>query len=353
MPLAAANLSDGVGQLGGHRGGHRVLVVGAGSIGERHLRCFLATGRAAVCFAEPNRALRETVAGRYPEATPFESPDAAAAAFGVSAAVVATPAPLHVPIAATLVERGIHVLIEKPLAVAEDGVAELIQAAAARKLVAGVAYVYRAHPVLAAMRAAVAGGEFGRPLELVVVAGQSFPTYRPAYRQTYYARRATGGGAVQDALTHTLNAGQWIAGPIDRVVADAARQKLDGVDVEDTVHVLARQSESVLASYSLNQHQAPNEMTITVVCEHGTARFENHACRWRSMNKPDDPWAERDSATLERDTLFRTQADAFLDAVEGKRPPLCSLEEGQATLRATRAILKSIDEGGWRDAVGC
>ena len=30
---------------------HRVLVVGAGSIGERHLRCFLATGRARVSFA--------------------------------------------------------------------------------------------------------------------------------------------------------------------------------------------------------------------------------------------------------------------------------------------------------------
>ena len=37
----------------------RVMIVGAGSIGERHVRCFLATGRAAVCFAEPREDLRK------------------------------------------------------------------------------------------------------------------------------------------------------------------------------------------------------------------------------------------------------------------------------------------------------
>ena len=33
------------------------LIVGAGSIGERHIRCFLATGRVAVSFVEPKEAL--------------------------------------------------------------------------------------------------------------------------------------------------------------------------------------------------------------------------------------------------------------------------------------------------------
>src|SRR5215217_6265260 len=101
----------------------------------------------------------------------------------------------------------------------------------------------------------------------------ALPFYRPAYRNTYYARRSSGGGAVQDALTHVLNAGQWLVGNIDRVVADAAHLAIEGVDVEDTVHVIARHGD-LLASYSLNQHQAPNETMITVVCEGGTARFE-------------------------------------------------------------------------------
>lgn len=324
----------------------RVLVVGTGSIGERHLRCFRATGRAEVSFAEVNPRLRAAVAARYAGA-------AAHATLGEAlerppdAAVVATPAPLHVPQAAALVDRGVHVLIEKPLGVSLDGVAALADLTAGRGVVAAVAYVMRAHPALAAMRDAVRAGRFGRPLELVAVAGQDFAFYRPAYRETYYARRASGGGAVQDALTHLLNAGEWLAGPVDRVVADAARLKIEGVEVEDTVHALARHG-SVLASYALNQHQAPNETTLTVACERGTARFEVHAGRWRSCTRAGEPWVEHDPAVpADRDAPFVRQAHAFLDAIDGKAPPLCSLEEGARTLRANLAILSSLDAGQW------
>ena len=66
------------------------------------------------------------------------------------------------------------------------------------------------------------------------------PTYRPAYREIYYKDRTTGGGAIQDALTHVLNASEWLVGPIRRIAVDAAHQVLEGTTVEDTVHVMAR-----------------------------------------------------------------------------------------------------------------
>ena len=141
-----------------------------------------------------------------------------------------------------------------------------------RGLVAAVGYDLRAHPLLQEMKKAIASGRFGQPVQIVAACGQHFPTYRPAYPDNHYRDRATGGGAIQDALTHILNASEWLVGPIDRVWADAAHQILDGVDVEDTVHVLTRQGD-VLGCYSLNQHQAPSEMTLTVVCRQGTVRF--------------------------------------------------------------------------------
>jgi predicted dehydrogenase len=225
-------------------------------------------------------------------------------------------------------------------------VAELAALATEKNCTIAVAYVYRAHPVLAEMRAALRENRFGRPVELVAVSGQHFPLYRPAFRQTYYTSHATGGGAIQDALTHIINVGQWLVGPIDRVVSDAERCVLDGVNVEDTVHVLARHG-GLLASYSLNQHQPPNESTLTVICERGAARFEMHACRWREMVTPGGEWIDHAWPSLERDELFVRQAHAFLDAVERKAPPACSLEEGLATLHANRAILASASSGRW------
>lgn len=325
---------------------HRVLVVGVGSIGERHLRCFLGTGRCAVSFVEVNAELRRSVAERYPTAVAHADLDAALTELPDSA-VIATPAPLHVALATRLTEAGVHVLIEKPLSTSLLGIDRLRQVVQQRRTVAAVAYVYRVHPALTALHEALAAGRFGKPVELVAVCGQHFPTYRPAYRTIYYTDRAQGGGAIQDALTHLLNAGEWLVGPIDRLLADAAHQVLDGVDVEDTVHVLTRQA-GVLGCYCLNQHQAPNEMNLTVVCERGTVRCEFHRQRWRWMARPEEAWQDQAVGPLERDTLFIAQAHRFLDAVEGKAAPPCSLDDGIQSLRVNLAALASAEQRTWQ-----
>jgi predicted dehydrogenase len=324
---------------------HRVLVVGVGSIGERHLRCFQGTGRADVALVEINEHLRGSVAQRYGVRHAFADLDTALEQ-RPDVAVIATPAPAHVPLALRLAGAGVHVLIEKPLGVSLDGVERLREVVRERGVTAAVAYVYRCHPLLAAVRRALGEGRFGAPVELVAVTGQHFPTYRPAYRETYYTDRVTGGGAIQDALTHVVNAGEGLLGPIDRLVADAAHQALPGVSVEDTVHLLARHG-PVLASYSLNQYQAPNEFTMTVVCAGGTLRAEFHDNRWRWMTRPGEPWQDECIPPVERDTPFLAQANGFLDAVEGKGVVPCSLEEGIQTLRVNLAALASVQDGGW------
>src|SRR5689334_14126594 len=132
-------------------GKHRVLVVGVGSIGERHVRCFRATGRAEAGFVEINDKLRAAIAERYPGAAAHADLDAALGR-GFELAVIATPAPLHIPQAQRLIEAGLHVLIEKPLSTTLEGLGELRDAIERRRRVVGVAYVYRAFPALTAMR---------------------------------------------------------------------------------------------------------------------------------------------------------------------------------------------------------
>lgn len=317
----------------------KVLVVGVGSIGERHVRCFGRTGRADLSICEVNTSLRQQVAQRYSVKHAFgELTEALNSQPDV--AVICTPAHLHVPLARQVVEVGGHVLIEKPLSTSMDGIEELKQLIDRRGLVAAVAYIWRAHPALAAIKQVMEEGRFGRPVEVNVNSGQHFPYYRPSYRQTYFTSHATGGGIIQDSLTHVINACEWIVGRIDRLVADAKHLLLEGVDVEDTVHLVAQHG-SVLASYCTNLYQAPNELTMTIVCEKGTCRFEHHRLRWRWMIEPETEWHDEVFEGLERDDLFVKQANVFLDAVEGKGQPLCSIEEGQQTLRVTLAALQS------------
>lgn len=342
---------SGVVFLWNETGGHtlkeqpRILIVGVGSIGERHVRCFQATGRAALAICDLNASLREQVAEQYAiDQTYADLETALQEPF--DAAVIATPAPLHIPMALQMAARNVHLLIEKPLSTSLENVERLNDEVEQRKLVACVAYVHRANPALAAMRAAINAGRFGAPRQLVVSVGQHFPTYRPAYREIYYADRKQGGGAVQDALTHVLDAGQWLVGRIDRLASDVEHQVLEGVEVEDTAHVLARHG-SVLGAYSLNQYQLPNELSITVVCGRGTARFELHRQRWRWMETPDSPWHDEPFPLESRDDVFVRQAEAFLDTLVGEASPLCSLDEAAHTLRANLAVLRSAETRVW------
>lgn len=323
----------------------RVLVVGVGSIGERHLRCFQATGRADVSLCETNDELRARIAERYEVRHAYTRLDDALAG-AHDAIVICTPAPLHIPMAQQAAEAGLHLLIEKPLAIACDGVERLRELVDTKNLSCAVAYVTRMHPALTAMKHAIEAGRFGEPVQVVACGGQHFPTYRPAYREIYYADHAQGGGAIQDALTHTLNTGQWLVGPIDRVAADAAHQVLEGVQVEDTAHVLARHGH-VLGSYSLNQYQAANENTITVVCRDATVRYEAHHTRWRWLVEPDGRWDEEAFPKLQRDDLFVAQANRFLDCIENQAAPHCTLDEGLATLQTVLAIRRAITSGRW------
>jgi predicted dehydrogenase len=196
------------------------------------------------------------------------------------------------------------------------------------------------------MKRAVDSNTSGRPVQIVMTSGQHFPFYRPAYRETYYTKRETGGGAIQDALTHSMNAAEWLVGPVTKLVADAEHCVLEGVDVEDTVHVLTRHG-SVLGSFSLNQHQPPNETTLTVISERGAVRWESHNSRWLSCLEPGPPWTVEETFSLERDDLFISQANAFLDQLEHGKSPACTLAEALQTLKVNLAALRSSNEKTW------
>ena len=320
-----------------------VLVIGCGSIGERHLRCFQRTGRCEVSACDSNSARLSQIGAHYGVKT-FASPDNALSSQKFEALVICTPAHTHLAIARRGAEHGAALFIEKPLAVTFDEVGETRTAITRSGRFAAVAYVFHLMPWIRGAREFLQTSVLGEVKHVSVTAGQHFPTFRPAYREIYYARHEHGGGAIQDALTHVVNAMEWLIGPTTRVFCDASHQALDGVTVEDTVNVSARHS-AVLVSYALNQFQAPNETRIHIHCERGSLAIEGHARRWGVLRHGEDDWTWHQTPPLERDDLFIAQANAFLDGIEGKSTPLCTFDEAVQTLKFNQAALRSVSTG--------
>ena len=264
------------------------------------------------------------------------------------AAIIAVPAPLHVPFAIQLTGHGLHLLIEKPLCTTLEGVEELQQLIEEKKTQVSVGYNMRALPTLTEMKDAVDSRRFGRPVEIIVTGGQHFPFYRPAYREIYYADPAMGGGTIQDCITHHLNAGEWLVGSITQLVADAGHCVLEGVEVEDTVHVITRH-DTVMGSFSINQHQPPNECKMMVVCERGVTRFDITGQRWFSATEPGGDWQLEGEHKLDRDGPYIRQANRFLDQLASEAEPTCSLADGVQTLKVNLGVLRSVATRQWVD----
>jgi len=325
-----------------------VLVVGVGSIGERHLRVFQRSGRCELAICEVNPELRTTIADRYGITASYADVDTALHENKFDAAVIATPAPLHIPIATQLAEQQVHLLIEKPLSISLDGVDELQSVIDRHQLVVAVGYSHRAHPVVQGVKQAVDSERFGRPMTINVSCGQPFYHFRPAYRDVYFAHHEQGGGAIQDGITHLYNVVEWLVGPMDRLITDAAHQQLEGVDVEDTVHTLARHGD-VMACYRLNLHQRHVETVVTVVCESGSVRADYENQRWSWMTEVAGEWHHEPVSVPERDIIYLAQANRFLDVLEGSGQPLCSLDEAVQTLRVNIASFHSARDGTWQE----
>jgi predicted dehydrogenase len=164
----------------------RLGVIGTGYLGRIHVRLARDLKDAElVGAADPDPAARERIETELGVAT---FADYRTLAEQVDAAIVAAPTPLHLAIGLDLLDRGLHVLMEKPLAASAEQAARLADAADRSGAVLQVGHVERFNPALAAARPHL-----------------SQPKYIEAVRYTPYTFRSTDVGVVLDLMIHDLD----------------------------------------------------------------------------------------------------------------------------------------------------
>jgi predicted dehydrogenase len=136
----------------------RTAVIGVGHLGRHHARVLAAhPGVALVGVVDTNHGRASEVAEAFGTTAFADWHDIAS---GVDAAVVATPTETHHTIAAALIERGVHVLVEKPMTRTLEEADALIARAAARGVVLGVGHIEHFNPAVAAARAHITNPGF-------------------------------------------------------------------------------------------------------------------------------------------------------------------------------------------------
>jgi len=318
----------------------RVLILGAGGIGKRHLRGFLKTGRAVLSIVEPDLEKREAAKRDYPIEAAYGAMDEVDPA-RFDLAVIAAPAHLHVPLALRCVEAGLAFLCEKPLAVAWEGVETLLSRVRQRNVPARVGFVRRCGPETIELRKRILQGEIGRIRMAYLNLSQDYPKYRPDYRVIYYARPEMGGGCILDAASHAIDLLLWILGDVAEVAAMYEHLALDGVEVEDCCLIALRFRNGVLAHIAMNQFQKPNAALIEFIGETGNLMLDQSVLklarddsgRWES-----EDFMKSRTPMEAHEARFALQANAMLDLLEGKPCHLATLEEAARGLRVALAV---------------
>lgn len=318
-----------------------ILIVGAGGIGLKHIRAFNGVEPHPKLFAvDPRKESLERAAemGVEPLDAAWDSLDLSR----FDGVVICAPAPFHVPMAARCLCEGVPVLSEKPLSHAWDGVEELIELSEAPGAPpSGVAYVRRYHPLHQMAAELLASGELGEMLVCRVNAGQPFTTYRPDYKEIYYARRDMGGGCLLDCASHYIDLVQSYLGPIGEFNGIIRHLALEGVEVEDAVTLSFDFSRTgALGTMNVNQFQPPNEGILEFAGEDGFLRIVEPGFRCQVFRKGAADWEDLEVEQADYLEAMRRQAQAFVDVTDGGPPLLTSIRDAAHTLRL---CLKLID----------
>jgi glucose-fructose oxidoreductase len=215
----------------------RLAVIGCGAVSQLyHLPAARQVpGVALTALVDTDRAHAETLAREYGVATVLD--DHRALPGTVDAAIVATSNGSHAEIACFLLEQGIHVLCEKPMATSvADG--ERMRETAARgpaRLLIGQSRRFNANVML--LKELVSGGALGTIRTITASLGGNYKAW-PQRTDFRRQRSLSGGGVLLDLGIHLIDMARWIAGEPASVTLYEAADRLEwGVENDAEVQL--------------------------------------------------------------------------------------------------------------------
>lgn len=319
-----------------------LALIGLGSIGRRHLRILRKIYPALKIILVRSGKGKDWPELELVDRVVYSLQDVIDA--GVQAAIIASPATLHVQQAISLAQAGIHLLIEKPLSHKLQGVDNLLETVTKNDVVGLVGYVLRYDPASNAFKEKLGAGQFGQLLHVRVEASSYLPDWRPEqdYRQSTSSSVELGGGVLLE-LSHELDYIRWFFGEMNSVVARLHNSHYLQVDVEDCVDMILEDSQGVPISLHLDFHQRNPVRRCVVAGSEGTAVWDliEDQIIWH----PAYGEKEVEQFNSKRDDLFQNQLQHFFSCVEEGDQPRVTLKDGLQALKLVEAARLANETG--------
>jgi predicted dehydrogenase len=317
-----------------------VAVVGVGAFGRNHARIYHQLQQAgkpvrlaAVVDADVDRA---DAAAREFGARAFGSIEHMIRTYGeVQAASVAVPTAEHLRTARALMEAGIDVLIEKPLAATLDEAEELIRVAAKQNRVAQVGHLERFNPAVRATEALI-----------------TRPMFFEVHRLSPFSPRSLDVDVVLDLMIHDLDVVlAFVNSPITEIRAVGLPILSQKVDI---ANVRMEFESGCVANFTASRvsTERVRKLRFFQPAQYISLDYGRQDVLVFSVGEAGEPSANPDIRVMKPQVTaeepLRAEISAFLESVETRSTPSVSLEDGRRALGVALKIVEAIVEHGKR-----
>lgn len=319
----------------------RLLIAGTGMIGQRHMAHII--NHPALTLAGVIDPMPDRRPAGIPGFTDIAQVDVAA-----DGIVIATPTPTHAPLTLAALERGWHVLVEKPVAEDLAAARTMIDAAqiADRRILVG--HHRRHHPRVVRLKEIIASGTLGRP----VTAALLWTMRKPCSYFDVPWRAGMDGAPVKQNLIHDVDTLRWLFGEVVHVsgygsnaVRGAARTESGGAVLGFasgvTVTIAFADTTPTPWGFEAGTGESPaipktGQDFLRIACTGGAVEFPSlrtwtGADSWNDLPRPTETQIE------DANPLIR-QLDHFAEVIAGRASPIVSADDAMKTLDVTLQI---------------
>ena len=329
-------------------------ILGGGNISQTHARAAQEIGGArvvAVCGQNVNRIkqLADPLG-----AVAYEDLNTFLTHRPMEAVLIGSPSGLHAEQGIQAARHGLHVLVEKPLAISTAQADALIAACDKEGVKLSVFFQDRVAPEVRKLKELLDRGALGKP----ILASARVKWYRPPEYYSGSRWRGTwaldGGGALMNQGIHTVDLLLWLMGDV-RTLWAKARTALHNIEVEDTVVATLDFASGAIGSLEATTSAYPGySRRLELTGSEGTIILENDRLVAADLRTPlANPISERETIADERATSptisdvrgHRAVIEDLLQAISTDRQPLCDGREGRRSVELVQAIYRSSQTG--------
>ena len=217
----------------------KILVIGCGSIGQRHIRALVANGIQNIAALRTGKGQIKELADDIKEHVSVFFSEEEAFAWDPEYLLISNPTNLHIKYLAVAIEKGLKVFVEKPVI---DHYGDLDSVSLIKKDITSypglVGYNLRFNGVFTHIKEILRVGEYGEVITGNLMVGHYLPFYPyEDYRESYAAQKKMGGGVLR-TLSHELDLALFFWGGVKKVFAKVDQLSDLEMDADDTVDIV-------------------------------------------------------------------------------------------------------------------